>query len=243
MRRNYIIWAMTVFGIIGTAYGASLLVYHFKHGDGLSVPSLILLIIAFPFLLVSLTLMIYSYIKEGKRKKNEPLPPIEEKIVEEKEMEPSIEEDPVTYDNHETIVDEEKEEYVPKRERIYESPSSHYVSTVYVKQVGYGPLLRIEDSRILDMRTSTHYRLEDNVVMQEGYGPVFEIRGNQIKSAFDGYLYELSGSNINKTFGGFYASISGNYITLFDGSIKYEMSDSLSKRQILIVAALLFNNN
>ncbi len=92
------------------------------------------------------------------------------------------------------------------------------------------------------MRSNTYYRLENNMVMQEGYGPIFEIRDNQIKSSFGGYLYyELSGSNINKTFGGFYASISGNYITLFDGSIKYEMSDSLSKRQILIVAALLFN--
>ena len=76
--------------------------------------------------------------------------------------------------------------------------------------------------------------------MQEGYGPMFEIRGNQIKDAFGGYLYEISGSNINKVFGGFYASISGNYITLYDSSIKYEMTDSLSKKQTLAVAALLF---
>ena len=90
------------------------------------------------------------------------------------------------------------------------------------------------------MRSNTYYRLENNILMQDGYGPIYEIRSNQVKDAFGGYLYELSGSNINKTFGGFYASISGNYITLYDGSIKYEMSDSLSKSQILAVIALLF---
>ena len=109
-----------------------------------------------------------------------------------------------------------------------------------MKQVGYGPVLRIEGTRVIDMRTNTYYRIENNMVMQDGYGPIFEIRGNQIKDAFGSYLYELSGNNINKVFGGFYASISGNYITLYDLSIKYETTDSLSRRQILVVAALLF---
>ena len=90
------------------------------------------------------------------------------------------------------------------------------------------------------MRTNTYYRIEGNVVNQEGCGIRYEIRGNQIRDAFGGYLYELSGSNINKVYGGFYASISGNYITLFDLSQKYEMTDSLSKKQILVAAALLF---
>ena len=135
----------------------------------------------------------------------------------------------------------DKEEFVRRIQKPSPSSSSSYsVSTVYVKQVGYGPLLRVEGNRILDMRSNTYYRIEDNMVMQEGYGPVFEIRGNQIKNAFGSFLYELSGSNINKVFGGFYASISGNYITLYDLSIKYEMTDSLSKSQILAVAALLF---
>ena len=135
---------------------------------------------------------------------------------------------------------EEKEERAPKTRARYNSSSDYFVSTVYVKQVGYGPLLRVEGNRILDMRNNIYYRIENNMVTQEGYGPVFEIRGNQIKDAFGGYLYELSGSNINKVYGGFYASISGNYITLYDLSVKYETTDSLSKRQILAVAALLF---
>ena len=92
------------------------------------------------------------------------------------------------------------------------------------------------------MRTSTYYRIENNNVMQEGYGICYEIRGNQIRDAFGGYLYELSGSNINKVFGGYYASISGNYITLYDLSTKFETTDSLSKKQVLAVAALLFGN-
>ena len=90
------------------------------------------------------------------------------------------------------------------------------------------------------MRNNVYYRIEDNMVKQEGSGPVFEIRGNQIKNAFGGFLYELSGGNINKIYGGFYASISGNYITLFDLSVKYELTGQLSKKQTLAVVALLF---
>ena len=77
------------------------------------------------------------------------------------------------------------------------------------------------------MRNNTYYRIENNIVNQDGYGIRYEINGNQIRDAFGGYLFEISGSNINKIFGGFYASISGNYITLFDSSKKYEMTESL----------------
>ena len=91
------------------------------------------------------------------------------------------------------------------------------------------------------MRNNTYYRIEGNIVKQDGYGPLFEINGNQIRNIYGGNLFELSGSNINKTLGGFYASISGNYVTLYDSSRKYEITDSLSKVQILAVAALLFN--
>ena len=141
-------------------------------------------------------------------------------------------------------IERKKEEiaYVPKEKRSYFSSSDSYVSTSYVKLIGYGPVLRVEGNRILDMRTSTYYRIENNVVNQEGYGIRYEINGNKIRDAFGSYLYEISGSNINKVFGGFYASISGNYLTLFDSSKKYEMTDSLSKKQLLIVAALLFGN-
>ena len=66
------------------------------------------------------------------------------------------------------------------------------------------------------------------------------MKGNQIRDIYGSFLYEISGSNINKNYGGFYAPISGSYIALYDLSEKYEMTDDLSKKQILAVAALLF---
>ena len=234
MRRHYLLWAIAVFGIVGTVYGVYLLIYHFNHGNGLNILALLLLIFGAFALIFFIAIMISRFIARTK-KKEEPVPPVEENVPEE---EPVKEEPKSSID---TESKPEHIEYVPRSKEKHESSSSSYSApTVYVKQVGYGPLLRVEGNRILDMRISTYYRIENNMVMQEGYGPVFEIRGNQIKDAFGGYLYELSGCNINKVFGGFYASISGNYIALFDLSIKYEMTDSLNKKQILAVAALLF---
>ena len=236
-RKQYIDWLATSFGIFGTVYGAYLLIWNYNHGNGLNVLALILLILGSIALVFSIALLISRYIVY-KKNKNRAVPIEAETIKEEIFEETSLDEDE---DIVETIKEAPKErtDYVERRSR---SSSSYYGSpTIYVRQVGYGPLLRIEGSRILDMRTSTYYRIEGNLIKQEGYGPRFEIIGNNIKDAFGGYLYELSGSNINKVFGGFYASISGNYITLYDSSYKYEITDSLSNKQILAVVALLFD--
>ncbi len=237
MRRQYLVWSIIVFGVVGTIYGATSLIHHFNHGDGLFIPALILLVFGASALMLFLVLYIVSYINMNKKKK-EPTP-----IVEEKEAEPIKETaKPEPSPRQESEQERrEKEEFVQKIQRPSISSSSYSVSTTYVKQVGYGPLLRVEGNRIFDMRSNTYYRIENNMVMQEGYGPIFEIRGNQIKNAYGGYLYEISGDNINKTFGGFYASISGNYITIYDLSMKYEMTDQLSKPQLLAVVALLFD--
>lgn len=260
MRRYYLLWSITVFGLIGTIYGGYLLIYHFNHGNGLSVLALILLILGLIALIFAIAVLVSRYIAR-KRKVDEPVAPIvddgveddttkdediqplkdEAEPVTEEEIEPieeEVEQEPAQIEDDEAEIEED--DYEPSYQSTYQPSSSYSYSTVYVKQVGYGPLLRIEGNRIIDMRTNTYYRIENNMVNQEGYGPVFEIRGNQIKDAFGGYLYEISGSNINKVFGGFYASISGNYITLYDSSMKFEMTDSLSKRQILVVASLLF---
>ena len=239
MRRQSLFWSIAVFGIVGTVYGAYLLIYHFDHGKGLFIPALLLLIFGSIALVVSMVLSFFTYRAQWKKKQIVVLQEEEDDIEEEKEDE-VVEEKPTPEIKHEPEHESTKEEYAPRPERTYESSPSYSASTVYVKQIGYGPLLRIYGGRFLDMRTNTYYRLEDNMVMQDGGGPVFEIRGNQIKDAFGSYLYEVSGNNINKVFGGFYASIDGNYITLYDLSVKYEMSDSLSKRQVLVVAALLF---
>ena len=229
MRRIYWPWMVAVMGIFGTTYGAYLTVYHLNHSNKLSAGALVLLILGILSVALFITIYIGYYLSQ-KKKKNAPAPTKEEVKIEEtvKEEVKQVKKPRPEY----------KSEYTP-----YENNSrydSDYSSTVYVKQVGYGPILRVENNRILDMRNNTYYRIENNMVKQEGSGPLYEIRGNQIKNTFGGYLYELSGSNINKVFGGFYASISGNYITLYDLSVKYEMTGTLSKTQILAVTVLLF---
>lgn len=268
MRKQYLPWMIGVFGVVGTVYGTYSLIYNYNHGRDLAVLGLVLLLLGAPALLFSLAWSLSVYLANKKKEKNaspsieakeekkepgvakapkeeiiEPVPvvteaepePVPTSVV----AEPEPESEPVSEPEPEAEEEEEPEdEPVPRMSYRY-SPG-YSASAVYVKLVGYGPLLRIEGSRILDMRNSTYYRIEGNTVMQEGYGIRYEIRGNQIRDAFGGYLYEYSGGNINKVFGGFYASVSGSYITLFDLSQKYEMTDSLSQKQILVTAALLF---
>ena len=237
-RKQYIDWLATVFGIFGTVYGGYLLAWHFNHGNGLNVLALILLIFGVISLAFAITILTSRYLF-SKKKQNNVIPTQVEEVKEEPKVEEKVE--PV---KKEEVKPQVRREYPDKVERSSRSSYSYSASsTIYVKQVGYGPLLRVEGNRILDMRNNTYYRIENNMVNQEGYGPRFEINGNQIRDVFGGYLFELSGSNINKIYGGFYASISGNYITLYDLSKKYETTDSLSKKQVLAVAALLFNGN
>lgn len=233
-RKQYIDWLATVFGIFGTVYGAYLLTWHLNHGNGLNVVALILLIAGVISLVFSIILLTSRYL--AIRKRINITAPTEEKnkiIEEKKEVKPSKEE------VKERVEPIKHTQYV-QRDKPTRSSYSSSSYTTYVKLVGHGPVLRVEGNRILDMRNNAYYRIQDNMVYMEGSGPIYEIRGNQIKNAFGGYLYELSGNNINRTFGGFYASISGSYITLFDLSQKYELTDSLSKNQTLAVIALLF---
>ena len=238
-RKQYIDWLATVFGIFGTVYGGYLLIWHFNHGNGLNVLALILLIFGVISLAFAVTILTSRYLYSKKKQKQVIPTEVEEVKEEEVKEEPNVEEKVEPVKKEEPKVNRDYSEKVERSSRSSYSYSAP--STIYVKQVGYGPLLRVEGSRILDMRSNTYYRIENNMVNQEGYGPRFEIRGNQIRDAFGGYLFELSGSNINKVYGGFYASISGNYITLYDLSVKYETTDQLSKKQILAVAALIFN--
>ena len=133
--------------------------------------------------------------------------------------------------------DDDEVEYVrPSPTRRFRGGSA------YVRQVGYGAVLRVEGEEILDMRSNTYYRIEGNVVKRSGAGPAFEISGNRIRAAFGSYLYELSGDNVNRVFGGYYASFSGNFLKTHDLSQQYEISGSLSDVQKLAVVALLFGS-
>ena len=243
-----------VFGIIGIAYGTHLLIYHWTNGQELSIWSLVLLVLGAIALAFSVVLMMMRYIAKKKQPVVQPV--IELETEEEKPIieEPIQEEEPQSKPQEEqqpesNIEDEQEEDQLreDEEEDDYEEPTprpipNHYqsYSTVYVKKVGYGPIVRVEGNRIIDMRSNTYYHLENGFLYQDGYGTRYEIRGNQIRDAFGGYLYELSGSNINKVFGGFFASISGNYITTYNLSDKFEMTDPLSKQQLLAVTVLIF---
>ena len=245
MRKQSFYWSMLVVGIVATVYGGFLLRYHLVHNDKFSVLSLVLLIIGIVSLLTFLILYIPQYIKSKTKKNNAEPTQIKEEV---KEIEPVSQE--VEIEKELAKIEKPQEEKKPVNDEItyerknprhsYCASSSYSSSTVYVRLVGYGQLLRINGNRILDMRANTYYYIENVYVTADGYGVRYEINGNSIKDVYGGYLFELSGGNLNKTFGGYYASVSGNYITLYDGSQKYEMSDSLSKKQILVVAALLF---
>ncbi len=233
-RKQYMPWVIAVIGVIGTAYGTFMLFYHFNKGNGLNSAALILLILGIICLSITAFLVGSTYLARRKNRNmgntvDKPKIEVKQEAVEEDKPAPKAD------------IKRTETPYVPKEKRNYSYSSyDSYTSTCYVKLVGYGPLLRVEGNRILDMCNNTYYHIENNFVYQDGYGVLYEISGNRIRDAFGGYFYEISGSNINKVFGGFYASISGNYITLFDLSKKYEMTDSLSKKQLLVVAMLLF---
>ena len=247
MRRQYFWWTYLVGCIVCIAYGGSTLLYHYRKGNGLSIHSLILLIVGAVLLVLFLILYIWSLIQKRIGKKNKKpedsksidTPNVETDSKEQAEIlkeEPQIER-PLNNKREEEHV---SNNYINQPRKSYGSSSYNSEQDAYVRKVGYGHVLRVTGNRILDMRNNTYYHIQGNMVNLDGSGPIFEINGNSIRSAFGGYLYEISGNNVNKVFGGLYASISGNYLTVFDLSEKYEITDSLNRKQLLVVVALLF---
>ena len=235
MRRQYFAWTYLVLSIVLTIYGGYSIIYNLSHKKDIPVLGLIFFIVGAVLLLIFLVLLLVSFIQKKLHK--------EEKAIEAQEPEP-------VKDEAKPEVKEEqspKVKVTPKRDYEY-APRSKNVSSSfdggsgYVKLVGYGPVLRINEQEILDMRSNTYYRIEGNLVKQLGSGPVFEISGNRIRLAFGGYLYEISGGNVSKTFGGYYASISGGYLQTLDLKEKYEIPSDLNLKQKLAVVALLFGS-
>ncbi len=236
MRRQRLIWSFLVVSILFIAYGTY---FSFRKFSTNKVHFYIALTIAIIGALMLATYLIFYLIDSIQRKnvkKNTP-PKVEtveepvEEVEEPKEEKPEPKEESKPYRNDTDHVSS----FTPRR-----TSSSDYGGTVYVKRVGYGPVLEISGNRIRDMRNNTYYRIDGNYVYCDSGGLVFEISSNRIRHISGGYLYEISGSSINKIYGGFYASISGNYITLYDSSEKYEITDSLSRSKLLVMAALLF---
>ena len=232
MRRQHFWWTFLVGGVVCTMYGGFTLIYHFNHGNGLSVHALILLILGVIALVLYLILYLLTILQKRKEvKETPPEPVVEEEKKEESKPEPVV---------------AKKVEYKPRNDVVYERgpvSKSRYdndTSYSYIKKVGYGPVLEVSGNRIRDMRNNTYYRLESSYVYFESGGLAYEISGDRIRAITGGYLYEISGGNINKIYGGFFASISGGYIVKYDGSERYEMTSSLNKQKLLVVAAILF---
>ena len=249
MRRQHFEWSFVVLGLVLTIYGAYSLIYNYANNKDIPGLGIAFLIVGATLLLLYFTLFIISLFQKKNRivEQEQPIKePISEQVSSNETVEKAIGEEQIEKESVEDIVEEDDssdEECIPRERVTYQRSRSIYDcdgGSGYVNKVGYGSVLRIENNRILDMRTNTYYVIEGNVVSELGGGPVFEISGNRIKLSFGSYLYEISGNNVNKVFGGFYASFSGNYLQTNDLEHIYEISCSLSSKQRLAVVALLF---
>ena len=239
MRRQYFAWSYLVLALILTIYGGYSAIYSLTHQKDIPTLGIVFLIIGGTMLVLFLVLLAISLFQ--KKKAPVMVEAKEPEIIEEKVEEPVVEEkeeiEPIP------VKEESLKRY--QKDVTYQSNQSvsrSYLGSAYIKQVGYGPVLRVEEDEILDMRSNTYYRLEGNYVKRSGSGPVFEISGSKIKHAYGSYLYEISGGSVYKTFGGYYASISGGYLQAHDLQEKYEISGSLSLKQQLAVVAILFGS-
>lgn len=213
MRRQRFWWTYLVVTIVLAGYGTFSFIYNLNRGKGVSILGLIFMIIGLMMLGLFLGLFFYDYFVTKKNKKiieskiiEQPVEEVEEIKVEKEEYKEK------KVFNKEKFRYEDNEEERSKRNHYSTNRSRYdydFSSTVYVKKQGYGPILRVEGNRLLDMRSNTYYRIEENVIKQEGSGPVFEINGNRIKLAYGSYIYEMNGNNINRTFGGFLLKLTG----------------------------------
>ena len=244
MRRQSFTWTFLVIAIVLSLYGGYTIVFNTIQKKNIPLLGIIFFVLGMMMLLLCLILLIITLFQKRKYKnlhesyENEAIEDSEPEQTEELEIKKEVKEIvpeapiPTQMNNKRDDV-----EYVKTR-----STKTFNGGSGYVRKVGYGPVLRVENETILDMRTNTYYKIEDNIVKMVGSGPAFEIVGNKIRAMYGGYLYEISGSNINKIYGGFYASYSCNLIQTFDLKERYEISDSLNLKQLLTVVALLFEN-
>ena len=234
MRRQHFPWIYLVTAIVLTAYGSYSCIFNAVRGKPVNMLGLAFVAVGGIMFLIFIALLIIDIMRKRKEKPEEP--PIVEQ-VEEIEEKPQIEEKkPAKPASFERSYSDE----VTYERRSYSGSRDFGGDSGYVKLVGYGPVLRVEEETILDMRSNTYYRIEGNMVMMSGGGPVFEIVGNRIRQTYSGYLYEIVGDNVNKIFGGYYASFSGGYLQTHDLSEKYEVPSMLNRAQKLAVVAILF---
>ena len=150
MRRINFWWTYLVGCIVCIAYGGGTLIYHFSKGNGLSVHALILLIIGGVCLVIFLVLYIVSLIQKKTQasEQQEPAP----EIVEDVNNEEPVEEEPQEVSSQSDDVDYAHIEHINPTNISHRPSSSNGGRTIYVKKVGYGPVLRFEGDRILSLQ-------------------------------------------------------------------------------------------
>ena len=202
MRRQHFELSFVVLGLVLAIYGAYSLIYNYANNKDIPGLGIAFLIVGATLLLLYLGLFIISLVQKKNRlveQDQQVEEPISEQVSTNGNVEEPIEEELIEKEPIEDLVEEDDssdEEYVHRERISYQRNRSIYDSdggSGYVKKVGYGSVLRIENNRILDMRTNTYYVIEENVINELGGGPVFEITGNSIKLSFGSYLYEISG--------------------------------------------------
>lgn len=252
MRRQHFAWTFLVLALILTIYGVYSIIYSVSHNVEVPILAIVFLIIGGVLLLIYGVLVVITmfqkrnkraFVKMSNERRVEIKPVEEESTFEEEEViQPEIEKKNEKSNKKEEA--DEESTYVPASDVTYVRDKVSYRSSSggsgYVSKVGSGPILRIEGNEIFDMRTTTYYTIDGNMVCRNGYGPLFEINGNTIRRAYGAYLYEISGGNVNKVYGGYFASFTGSHLKIYDGSVIYEISTSLSLRQQLAIVALLF---
>ena len=250
MRRQSLLWTFLVLAIVLSAYGGFSVFSNIGGGKTVPVLGLVFLVVGALMLLTLLVLFLISLFQKKKGLAQQEIAEAVKEPKPEEEPKPDIKEEPKV-EIKEDLKPVKPSEPAPTPSYTYEKDVTYRPSTPrrprhegsgYVRKSGYGPVLRVEEEQILDMRTNTYYRIEGRIVNQSGSGPVYEISGNSIKLAFGGYLYEVSGGSISKTYGGHFASYSGRVIQTADLSERYEVPSSLSKGQLLTIVALLFGS-
>ena len=235
MRRQHFLWTFLVLAIVLLGYGSFSIIYNHTHQKELSVLGIIFCSMGGLLLIIYIVLLIVSTIQKLNQKPEEKVIDVEVKEEIKYEYNTKVE---VKHESSPRQVRDDTE-YV-SRKSGGSSSSVYDAETIYVKKVGYGPIIRVCGSQILDMRSNTYYRIEGNRLNQQGYGFIYEIYGDKIKLSYGSYLYEISGSNISKVYGGYFANFNGNFIQTNDLKEIYEVSGSLNKKQQLCVVALLF---
>ena len=230
MRRERLAWTYLVITALLLAYGGYTAIYHHDKNRALFISGIVAFFIGLAMLII------YVVLRFAKKKKDPEAMPEEKK---EEAVDATMIE-PIKKVSMEKEIVLEEVAHVKAPRQGYSNRTTD-VARGYVRHMGHGPVLEVQGMRIRDMRSNIYYRIDGSYVYSEQGGLSFELQGNRIKSLAGAGLFELQGDQLRRVFGGAFASVNGAYITTYDGLEKYECPSDLNRSQLLVVAALLFN--